>query len=389
MPTPLINFKAGRCDLDTTTHPYKAEPRPDLGYISLHYEDDLVRFCWRERDAPLSQADLELVMVPTDGTFVPYQPDEIAHPRSKPDARIFVLKFASSSQRHLFWLQSKPQDSSNPSLLSRRDREIGEIVNRILQGEDFRVSEAVDRLRAMNERRDDDEDETMEDAEGQGSGSRQRHGSGGAGAGATGGDIREEGEESREGGSDGARAAPNDARDASAAVQRFLSSISNTKLPGGLGQTQRGGDLPYPYLNHLLSTSITVPMVNEASEVFINTLLDHLPPSIIVMTADATDGDDSTAEPSPTAVEAAKASLSISEKRALVTTVLRSPQFHQALGTLTMALRDGGLPTVAGALGVNVENNGYIQQSGMPLGGGHAVKAFVDGITKSAKEQSK
>ena len=49
-----------------------------------------------------------------------------------------------------------------------------------------------------------DEDETMEDVE---PSSRNRHGStGGAGAGATGGDIRDEGEESREGGADGGRA---------------------------------------------------------------------------------------------------------------------------------------------------------------------------------------
>ncbi len=129
-------------------------------------------------------------------------------------------------------------------------------------------------------------------------------------------------------------------------------------------------------------------MVNEAPEAFVNSLLDYLPSSIILMATDI-NSEDSTAEPKPAVVEAAKAALSIAQKRTLIARVLRSPQFHQALGALTMALRDGGLPTIADALGVHVENGGYIQQGGMPLGGGHAVRAFVDGIAKSAKEQQK
>ncbi|XWW92594.1 hypothetical protein V2A60_000519 [Cordyceps javanica] len=384
MTAPLITFKAGRCDLDTSSSPYKVKPLPDAGYVSLYYEDELIKFCWRKRDTLLEEAELDLVMVPADGGFIPYEYTTTPQPTSKTNGRIFVLKFASSSQRHLFWLQSKPQGDA--SHFSPRDRELGDIVHRILQGDEFDVSAAIEYLRGMNGSRDDDDDEAMEDAEGQGSATRQRHGSGGAGAGATGGDVREEGEESREGGSDGARAPPNDATDASAAVQRFLSSISGANIPSSSVQRQHA-DIPYPYLNHLLPSSITVSMINEASEDSINSFLNYLPPSIIIMAAEAPSDDNSTAEPDAKAVEAAKAALSMSQKRALVTRVLRSPQFHQALGALTMALRDGGLPTIADALGVNIENGGYIQQGGMPLGGGLAVKAFVDGIIKSAKAQ--
>jgi 26S proteasome regulatory subunit N13 len=54
---------------------------------------------------------------------------------------------------------------------------------------------------------DGDDDATMEDIEGTHQSSDHRgSGSGGAGLDATGGDIREEGEESREGGADGGRA---------------------------------------------------------------------------------------------------------------------------------------------------------------------------------------
>jgi hypothetical protein len=52
-----------------------------------------------------------------------------------------------------------------------------------------------------------------------------------------------------------------------------------------------------------------------------------------------------------------------------------------------MALRDGGLPGVADALGIRVENGGYMQGGGMPLGGGQAVKAFVDGVKRTVQER--
>lgn len=79
--------------------------------------------------------------------------------------------------------------------------------------------------------------------------------------------------------------------------------------------------------------------------------------------------------------------MSLEDKKILLKKVLRSPQFHQALGSLTMALRDGGLPGIADALGVKVDNGGYIASTGMPLGGGHAVKAFVEGVKKTVKDE--
>ena len=146
-----------------------------------------------------------MVMGPTDGTVVPQEPDE--YQSTKTNGRVFVLKFGSSSERHFFWLQSKPQGrSGNPSYFSPRDRKIGDIVNRLLQGEEVNVTRELNNLRNPHNR-DDDDDETMEDAQAPPA-PRNRHGSasGGAGADATGGDIREEGEDSREGGGDGARA---------------------------------------------------------------------------------------------------------------------------------------------------------------------------------------
>ncbi len=78
--------------------------------------------------------------------------------------------------------------------------------------------------------------------------------------------------------------------------------------------------------------------------------------------------------------------MSVQQKKALLVKVLRSPQFHQSLSSLTMALRDGGLPTVADALGIQVENGGFLQGGAMPLGGGAAVEAFVEGVKKSVQK---
>ncbi|KAH7328666.1 proteasome complex subunit Rpn13 ubiquitin receptor-domain-containing protein [Stachybotrys elegans] len=382
MPAPIITFKAGRCDVNNISSPWKVKPEPEPGYIYLYGEDDLVHFCWRKRNQHMDDAELDLVMVPSDGSFVPHEgPD---YPQSaKTNGRIFVLKFVSSPERHLFWLQSKPQSrDGNPSYFSPRDRKIGDIVNRLLQGEEVNVTRELASVRNVDDRPDDD-DEAMEDADaGQDTRGPRGSGSGGAGPGATGGDIREEGEGSREGGADGARAASNATTDAAAAVRNFLNSLQGQQGSGGLQQPR---DVPYPFLNHLLPTSTTVSMVEAAPVEQLDTMMSFLPPAVIVLGS----GESTDPEPSAAAVEAAKASMSIDEKRTLLKKVLRSPQFYQALGGLTMALRDGGLPSIAEALGVRVDNGGLIPGGSMPLGGGEAIKAFVDGVKKTVREEQR
>jgi 26S proteasome regulatory subunit N13 len=67
--------------------------------------------------------------------------------------------------------------------------------------------------------------------------------------------------------------------------------------------------------------------------------------------------------------------------------VVTSPQMRQSLGSLTVALRDGGLPNVSQALKIDVQNGGFTRGGGMPLGGGEAVKAFVEGVKKTVEKE--
>lgn len=201
---PLITFKAGRCDFSGR----KVKPIPDPGYLYLYVEDDIPHFCWRPRSAPASEPEIDLFMVPGDGNFVPWLKEEGAENLHSPTSgRIYVLKFDSSSQKHFFWMQSKSQHREGSlSWFSQRDQRLGQIVNAILQGEEVDVEQEVQDLRNGGGGSGPNGDADMMDVDDQ-QPEHGRHGStGGAGPDATGGDPRDEGEASREGGADGGRA---------------------------------------------------------------------------------------------------------------------------------------------------------------------------------------
>lgn len=75
------------------------------------------------------------------------------------------------------------------------------------------------------------------------------------------------------------------------------------------------------------------------------------------------------------------------QKRDVLKRVVTSPQMRQSLGSLTVALRDGGLPNVSSALKIDVQNGGFVRGGGMPLGGGDAIKAFLEGVKETVEKE--
>ncbi|KAJ5561858.1 26S proteasome complex ubiquitin receptor subunit Rpn13 [Penicillium sp. DV-2018c] len=371
---PLITFKAGICDLDTSVSPPAVKPKPTPGYLYLYSEDDLIHFCWRSRNASLDEPELDLVMIPSDGSFTPYRPSG----GNATNGRIFVLKFSSSSQRYLFWMQSRSQhENGDPSWFSPRDLKLGEIVDVLLQGEEVDVEHEIANLPSRPSGGDDDE--TMEDVEGTDHDPNRYSGSGGAGPGATGGDIREEGQESREGGADGGRAATTGDSSASV-VQDFLKSLG-----GGQSQSQ-DPERPSTTLQDLLPPSTTLQFIDSVDTTTADHLLSFLPPALLLL-AQGNAEEASEADTDPELAQAALLSLDLSQKKDILRKVLRSPQFMQSLASLTVALRDGGLPSISEALQIPVANGGFMRRGGVPLGGGDAVDAFLDGVRRHVKEK--
>lgn len=175
------------------------------------------------------------------------------------------------------------------------------------------------------------------------------------------------------------------ATDAATAVQNFLNSLKGSQNLSG-GSQQAGGKL-YPTLPDLLPTSTTIPTIDSASLAQIDNLLNYLPPTILLLSQESASQIDGMVEPNAGSAQAAIEAMSLDQKKALIKRVLRSPQFHQSLGSLTMAIRDGGLPSIGDALGIKVENGGVVKGGSVPLGGGEAVEAFVEGVRRTVEEE--
>ncbi|KAF2671981.1 hypothetical protein BT63DRAFT_422494 [Microthyrium microscopicum] len=396
---PLITFKAGRCDDATGSSgdnpiSIKCKPTPGYVYVYTGAEDELTHFCWRPRTQGLDDPELDLIMFPGDARFLPYvgRDGPLYGPNvtSPTSGRIYVLKFSSSSQRHLFWLQSKSQHpDGNKNWFSRRDQKLGQVVDLMLQGEEVDVDNHV------GNERGNDEDHDMDDAPGgndtRPSGRREST-TGGAGADATGGDIRDEGSGARDGGADGGRAASDAAADTGAAstdastlVQNLLSSLGQPSGSAG-GRGQQRVQNGFCSLSDLLTPETCIPVLSASSDEFLDSLLNQLPGPLILLETLTSDDTVDDMDTSPDVVEAVIMSLAREQKVRILTRVVRSAQFQQSLGSLTVAIRDGGLPSVAEALGVKVANGGYMRGSAVPLGGGDAVEAFVEGVKTTVAE---
>lgn len=168
--------------------------------------------------------------------------------------------------------------------------------------------------------------------------------------------------------------------DAATVVQNFLNS-----LKGGSSGLQQAQGKVYTTLPDLLPSSTTIPSIAFATPEQIDNLLSYLPPTVLVLAHESAASFGGMSEPNSETASAAIQALSIGQKKTILKRVLRSPQFHQSLGSLTVAIRDGGLPSIAGALGLTLQNGGLVRGGSVPLGGGDAVEAFVEGVKNSVE----
>lgn len=174
--------------------------------------------------------------------------------------------------------------------------------------------------------------------------------------------------------------------DAAVAVQNFLNSLrGNQNLAGSASEPAEAKT--YTTLPDLLPTSTTVPAVDTATPAQLDNLLNYLPPTILLLSQESAAEIDGMVEPNAGTAAAALEAMSVDQKRALIKRVLRSPQFHQSLGSLTVAIRDGGLPSIGDALGLKLANGGLVQGGSVPLGGGSAVEAFVEGVKRAVEDE--
>ena len=177
--------------------------------------------------------------------------------------------------------------------------------------------------------------------------------------------------------------------DAAAAVQNFLRSMQgNPALQGSSSQGQQAQGKIFTTLPDLLPPSTTIPYLDSLATPEIDNLLSHIPPVLLLLSQQA-DTKVATAEPNAETTKAAIEAMSLEQKKEVLRKVLRSPQFTQSLNSMTTALRDGGLPMISDALNIPVENGGRIRGGNVPLGGGDAVEAFMEGVKASAKKGGK
>lgn len=171
--------------------------------------------------------------------------------------------------------------------------------------------------------------------------------------------------------------------DVNTVVQNFIQSMG-----GNQGQERRSAPQAkiFTTLADLLTPASTIPWIESADAEVVDRLLQYLPPSLVTLAQEVDDTADLGTEHA--SIPAAEAALSLDQKKNILRRVLRSPQLSQSLASLTVALRDGGLPSISEALNIPVRNGGYMRRGGVPLGGGEAVEAFLEGVKDSVEKEN-
>lgn len=171
--------------------------------------------------------------------------------------------------------------------------------------------------------------------------------------------------------------------DASALVRNFIQAMEQRNAGGQSAPPER----LFTTLADLLTPAVTMPLIDSADTDFVDRLLQCLPEQLIAL-AEKTVNLSTLHDPELSAEgQEASTKALLNAKKDLLRRVLRSPQFSQSLASLTVALREGGLPTISEALDIPVRHGGYLRHGGVPMGGGAAVEAFLEGVKDKVMEK--
>jgi 26S proteasome regulatory subunit N13 len=169
--------------------------------------------------------------------------------------------------------------------------------------------------------------------------------------------------------------------DANSIIQNFIQSMRGASD----GPSDPQGKL-FTTLADLLTPASTLPLIESADQDTVDQLLQYLPLDLVNIALEADAVASMTFGTEPTETSTSEANLE--QKKIVLRKVLHSPQFSQSLSSLTIALRDGGLPSISEALNIPVRNGGYMRRGGVPLGGGEAVEAFLNGVKHAVNKDS-
>lgn len=121
--THLVQFNAGKCIVDGTW--IKPDTRKGQVYMDQG-EDRLLHLYWKERKNQ-SVAEDDLIIFPDEAEF-----RQITQCTT---GRVYLLQFKTSNERHFYWMQSKTDE---------KDKEIVERVNELIRDPDANMNAASD-----------------------------------------------------------------------------------------------------------------------------------------------------------------------------------------------------------------------------------------------------
>lgn len=286
-----LQFRAGKLNRDPSSNMVKPDPRDGQIILDVGEEDGLMHFYWK--DAKADRIEDDLLIFPEDPVF-----EKVPQPNS----RVFVLRFRSSNEKLLFWMQ-EPDASGDEQICAQ----VNNLINSPVALEED-VSGDEDDPEAVNA---SDQNEMMQILQRLGDSSS---------TGAT------------------SSAPPN------LQMPDLRNLLAGLQVPGAQGGAQQEEPMD---LVDVLTPQTVGPLLNDQE--VCSALFPHLP------------------EPSQPSQGRTKREIE---------EVIRSPQFRQALHSLTVALRTGALGPL-------------VQQLGLDPSAAYGVEAFLRAINRKAQTDKK